>query len=250
MVKGLDIFYDYFAEFTDQYVLIGGAACDISFYSNSADFRATKDLDMVLVIEAQTKEFGQKFWEFIEKGKYKNRSGSNGIPQFYRFDKPEEIGYPAMIELFSRANWKMDMETILTPIHIDNSVSSLSAILLDNDYYELLLKERNIINGITVLNPTGLIVFKAKAWLDLNQKIEQGEHVDSRNIKKHRNDILRIAAEIPLNFCELPEKIRNDMMKFIRSLKVTKEELKNLKIIGVREEDIINILRDTFDLTE
>ena len=39
-------------------------------------------------------------------------------------------------------------------------------------------------------------------------------------------------------------------MKFIRSLKVTKEELKNLKIIGVREEDIINILRDTFDLTE
>lgn len=61
MVKGLDIFYDYFAEFTDQYVLIGGAACDISFHSNSADFRATKDLDMVLVIEAQTKEFGQKF---------------------------------------------------------------------------------------------------------------------------------------------------------------------------------------------
>lgn len=57
MVKGLDIFYDYFAEFTDQYVLIGGAACDISFHSNSADFRATKDLDMVLVIEAQTKEF-------------------------------------------------------------------------------------------------------------------------------------------------------------------------------------------------
>ena len=95
-----------------------------------------------------------------------------------------------------------------------------------------------------------MIVFKAKAWLDLNQKIERGEHVDSRNIKKHRNDILRIAAEIPLNFCELPEKIRNDMMKFIRSLKVTKEELKNLKIIGDREEDIINILRDTFDLTE
>lgn len=30
MVKGLDIFYDYFKEFTDQYVLIGGAACDIS----------------------------------------------------------------------------------------------------------------------------------------------------------------------------------------------------------------------------
>lgn len=52
MVKGLDIFYDYFSEFTDQYVLIGGAACDLSFHNNDLDFRVTKDLDMVLVIEA------------------------------------------------------------------------------------------------------------------------------------------------------------------------------------------------------
>ena len=250
MVKGLDIFYDYFEEFTDQYVLIGGAACDISFQSNDVDFRATKDLDMVLVVEAQTKEFSQKFWEFIQRGKYRNRARSDGKPQFYRFDKPEEIGYPAMIELFSRADWKIEEESGIIPIHMDDSVSSLSAILLDNDYYELLLKERNIINGITVLKPAGLIVFKAKAWLELSQKLNQGEHVDSRNIKKHRNDILRIAAEIPLDFCKLPEKIQDDMLKFIRSLKVTKEELKNLKITGVREEDIINILRDTFDLTE
>ena len=31
MVKGLDRFRDYFRDFTDQYILIGGAACDISF---------------------------------------------------------------------------------------------------------------------------------------------------------------------------------------------------------------------------
>jgi hypothetical protein len=31
MVKGLDFFEKYFAEYTDQYVLIGGAACDIFF---------------------------------------------------------------------------------------------------------------------------------------------------------------------------------------------------------------------------
>lgn len=37
----LDIFYDYFSEFTDQYVLIGGAACDLSFRNNDLDFRAT-----------------------------------------------------------------------------------------------------------------------------------------------------------------------------------------------------------------
>jgi hypothetical protein len=61
MVKGIDIFREYFSEYTDQYVLIGGAACDISFGDSNMDFRATRDLDVVLIVEAQTKEFGQRF---------------------------------------------------------------------------------------------------------------------------------------------------------------------------------------------
>ena len=36
MVKGLDTFRKYFADYEDQYVLIGGAACDILFESNDA----------------------------------------------------------------------------------------------------------------------------------------------------------------------------------------------------------------------
>lgn len=31
MVKGLDVFRSYFSGFEEQYVLIGGAACDIVF---------------------------------------------------------------------------------------------------------------------------------------------------------------------------------------------------------------------------
>ena len=31
MVTGLNVFRDYFADDTDKYVLIGGAACDIVF---------------------------------------------------------------------------------------------------------------------------------------------------------------------------------------------------------------------------
>ena len=31
MVKGLDTFWKYFADYEEQYVLIGGAACDILF---------------------------------------------------------------------------------------------------------------------------------------------------------------------------------------------------------------------------
>ena len=79
MVKGLDTFQKYFADYEEQYVLIGGAACDILFESNEVNFRATRDLDMVLIIEALTPEFGEKFWKFIVDGKYRNKAtnGSN-----------------------------------------------------------------------------------------------------------------------------------------------------------------------------
>ena len=67
MVKGLDTFQKYFADYEEQYVLIGGAACDILFESNEVNFRATRDLDMVLIVEALTPEFGEKFWELAKK---------------------------------------------------------------------------------------------------------------------------------------------------------------------------------------
>ena len=104
MVKGMEKFRSYFEEFAGQYTLIGGAACDISFAKNDVDFRATKDLDIVLIVEALTKEFGQRFWDFIRDGKYMMRARSDGSPQFFRFEKPMEAGFPSMIELFSRSN--------------------------------------------------------------------------------------------------------------------------------------------------
>ena len=101
MVKGLDTFRKHFAEYENQYVLIGGAACDIVFESNDASFRATRDLDMVLIIEALTPEFGEKFWNFIVAGGYRNKATNGGKPQFYRFDKPEDEAFPKMVELFA-----------------------------------------------------------------------------------------------------------------------------------------------------
>ena len=67
MIKGLDAFKEYFRDFNDQYVIIGGAACDIVFEDSDLSFRATKDIDMVLIVEALTPEFGQRFWDFIEE---------------------------------------------------------------------------------------------------------------------------------------------------------------------------------------
>lgn len=131
MVKGLDTFSRYFEDYKDQYVLIGGAACDIIFESNDVIFRATRDLDMVLIVEALTLQFGEKFWNFIVDGKYRNKVTNGGKPQFYRFDKPEDESYPKMIELFCRTDFELKDAEGITPIHIDDEISSLSAILLD-----------------------------------------------------------------------------------------------------------------------
>ena len=73
----------------------------------------------------------------------------------------------------------------MTPLPIDEDISSLSAILLDDDYYEFLKQGKVTVDGVTVLDAAYLIPFKAKAWMDLIDRKAAGEHVDSKNIKKH-----------------------------------------------------------------
>ena len=48
MVKGLDVFRGHFAGYEDQYVLIGGTAATLAMAEAGLEFRATKDLDIVL----------------------------------------------------------------------------------------------------------------------------------------------------------------------------------------------------------
>jgi len=50
MVVGMDLFTEHFQSHTNQYILIGGAACDRHFEKIGLPFRATKDLDIILVV--------------------------------------------------------------------------------------------------------------------------------------------------------------------------------------------------------
>jgi hypothetical protein len=67
MVKGLDVFQERFAAHSDQFILIGGTAATLVMEQAGLDFRATKDLDIVLHIEALTPAFGTTFWTFIDR---------------------------------------------------------------------------------------------------------------------------------------------------------------------------------------
>ena len=210
--QGLEKFKDYFKGYEDQYVLIGGAACDILFEEREATFRKTRDLDMVIIIKMLTSEFGKRFWDFVNSGKYRNKVTNKEKPQFYRFDKPEIDGYPRMIELFCRENFELKEIKGITPIHIDDSISSLSAILLNEDYYRILLEGRVIEDGLSVLRPEYLILFKAKAYLDLLNRKNNGEKVDSNDISKHKKDILRIVAQLELEEVKtIPVMVQRDI---------------------------------------
>ena len=133
MVRGLEVFRQWFAAFTDQYILIGGTAAGLTMEDAGLPFRATKDLDIVLHVEVLTPVFGEAFWSFVDAGGYQIRQASTGKPIFYRFQKPTDERYPAMLELFARApnGLQPAAGSQVTPIPLDDAVLSLSAILLD-----------------------------------------------------------------------------------------------------------------------
>lgn len=238
MVNGIAKFKEYFKGFVNQYVIIGGTACDIIMENEELPFRATKDIDIVLIVESITAEFGRKFWEYIKEAKYSHLNKSTGKAQFYRFSCPKSKQYPYMIEIFSRNPDYMilDNDSILTPLPIDEEVSSLSAILLNKDYYELLKGGQ-------------LIVFKAKAWLDLTERRLCGEHIDSKNIKKHKNDVFRLAQLVSPNArMILSDEIKKDMETF---LSVMVDENVDLKAIGVQatnKDELISLLHQCYGL--
>ncbi len=154
-------------------------------------------------------------------------------PQFYRFDKLEDDYFPKMIELFCRSDFKLKNAKGITPIHIDDEVSSLSAILLNDDYYKALLNGKEVRKGLSVLRPEYIILFKVKAYLDLKERKDSGEKVDSSDIKKHKKDVLRIDSELILEknrrfytFCGITYAITHQLMPKSKNLqRLTKPEI-------------------------
>src|SRR5665213_1334632 len=162
MVRGLDTYKKYFEAFPENYVIIGGTACDVIIEDAGFIPRATKDIDIILIVEALTTDFVKQFWQFIQDGKYENKEKSEDGRQYYRFMKPEDTTFPFQVELFSRTPDTIDLEegAHLTPIPVDDDLSSLSAILLDDDYYQYIIKHGVEEDGLHRANTEALICLK------------------------------------------------------------------------------------------
>jgi hypothetical protein len=240
---GLKMFEDAFKGYEDQYVLIGGSATQLAMEESGQQFsRTTKDLDIVVIVDALTPEFIERFWQFVKEGKYQTQQKSNTTKQFYRFKKPETPEYPIMLELFSRMPDFLRERDIgeLRAIPLAEDVSSLSAILLDDDYYNLIKNNRK--DGVIWVDATALIPLKAKAWLDLSARKRVGEQIDSADIRKHLRDVLRLISTLPTDYkYTLPSSIAQDMQQFLDQAKGESVDPSGLNYSkGVTLADVLN----------
>lgn len=248
MVTGLETFVRFFAGFEDCYMLIGGSACDLHFSAVALPFRATRDLDMVLCVESLTPEFFRRFWQFVRESGYRRRECSAGPRQFYRFAHPSSPGFPAMMELFSRKADVLppDAGGHLTSIPAGEEASSLSAILLEDLYYDFVMRNRSEVDGVSVVSPVALMVLKAVAWMDLSDKRSRGDvHAHARDISKHKNDVARLSVLTAGLEPDISDGIRDVMARFIE--RFSRESLAPASLgIGITSAQILSELRRLF----
>lgn len=224
-MEGLDKFKEAFADYSDNYVIIGGTACEMTLANSDVRPRATHDIDMIVIVENMTAEFGMRFWEFISEGGYRperHRVADDELPKYemYRF-VDGKFGYPVMIELLSRHPDILGVPKGLTiePIPIGQNVSSLSAIIMDDDFYHFTIDNSILTDGIRHASPIALIALKARAYLNLLNDKANGIHVNTKHIKKHRSDILKNAVVVSASPVKCTTTIVNCVQDFIVSIR-------------------------------
>ncbi len=245
MVAGLERFRDHFAGHSDRYALIGGSACDLLMENAGLAFRATKDLDIVLIAEALNAAFAGVFWSFIRAGRYAVAQSTVGKPAYYRFVSPQSPGFPGMLEILSARPEQLGPPAggHLTPIPFDEGWSSISAILLQGDYYSFLKTGITTVDGIPVVGPAHLIPLKARAWLDLTERRVAGHKIDGADINKHRKDVFRLYRIVdPAALHGLSPTIQADMRRFLEAVRHEPVDLKRLGISRASLADVLEQL--------
>ncbi len=250
-VEGLQEFQQHMQEVAGSYALIGGTACDILLAEAGLPFRMTHDFDVVIVADDRLPQTAEAIWTLVRDGGYRCGWGEGKGSCFYRFTEPKRPGYPHMIELFAKCpDFLKGREGIdVAPIHVDENISSLSAILLDDAYYSLFLQGIRTVGGVSVLGTEYIVPFKAKAYLDLKARREAGENVDSRKVKKHKRDALRLAQLLgESEGVDLGGELKDDMLAFVKDCEVGDVNLKQIGVAGVTMAQLLETMKATYGL--
>ena len=126
-----------------------------------------------------------------------------------------------MIELLSRHPDILGEPRGLTiePLPVDEDTSSLSAIIMDDDFYHFTIDHSRVTNGLRHADSAALIALKSCAYLNLLQDKANGKHVNSKDIKKHRADVLKNVVIMEDSQISAPESIVNCIREFVVSIR-------------------------------
>jgi len=247
LIRGLVNFTDYFKDYSDDYVVIGGLATAMIMNDLGFVARATKDIDLV-VISKDNEPFIKRLLSFIEIAGYKTkqRTTNDSRHNLFRFLDTDDKTYPEQLELFAVHTEDSEIlkDSHIIPIDTPEFYNYLSAILLDKDYFNLLLEHTTNIDGLHIATPEVLIPLKIHAYLNL----KRDGHSDA---KKHLTDIIRLSTmlddEEPIILSGTP---KSDYLEFLPVLDfIESNTIRNILKgagLGRVDKDIGELLKTVF----
>ncbi|MBU0504972.1 hypothetical protein KJ708_03170 [bacterium] len=249
--QGFDHFCDYLKGLENHYVIIGGGAASILLEEEELTFRATKDVDLVVL--SRSDELNKRILSYVKKGKYQKQESTTVVPRYYRFTKPKDQSCPQVIEIFSRNELELDLKEGQHIIPLQSKYAErLSAILLDDEYFNL-IRDNLLLSetGIPYINSVANICLKAKAYREMTERKKAGnKDVDEKDIQKHLKDIWRLAAVLPnTSTVKLSSAVFKDIKKAIEQLdQLTEKQFKQVmkNIPGQNYSSTMNLLNSVF----
>lgn len=83
---GFDHFCNYLKGLEGHYVIIGGGAASILMDDEGLEFRATKDVDLVVI--TRSNDLNERIVAYVSDGGYNSKESTSSLPRYYRFQKP------------------------------------------------------------------------------------------------------------------------------------------------------------------
>ncbi len=244
--RGLKHFTDFFNDFSNDYVIIGGGAASACLDDEKLEFRVTKDIDMVLFTN-NSPELNKKISEYVFLGKYEVNEKTENTPRYYRFSNPEDKNFPEIVEIFAKADSEIELRKGQYIIPIQNDAEAqLSAILLDDEYFNLIrdnAKKSEV--GFSIITPYANICLKARAFRELKERNEE-----EKKINKHRNDVLRLAQILKTGEqLKLQGRPKQDFLQIFSAVEELEEKTIR-QIVGstLSKADILDVLKKAFPL--
>lgn len=252
MVNGLAKFREFFADHADDFVIIGGVASVLLLEEAALSTRNTNDIDMVLCVDVINSALAGKFDAFLKAGRYQKYQYTDGEKRFYRFSDPEDASFPKTLELFARppSDLQLPDDARYVRLDVEDAQVSLSALLLDKEYFDAIKDHRRMLEGIPILQPSLLIPFKARAYLDLAARVAANDGTDSNKALKHARDVFRLARLLrPDQPVALPTPLQNDVRAFSSAMGTVAINPKDFEV-NLTKEQGLDVLTQVYSLAD